>query len=88
MAPEQWGHPHIWPRAMTRDDVKAIIVDALDRADTMGWRGRQHNQLAADVILRGLRAAGVKMRGPVNYNRDRAADFMERLLQRPSRPHD
>jgi hypothetical protein len=73
---------------MTRDDVKAIIVDALDRADTMRWRGRQHNHLAADLILRGLRAAGVKMRGPVNYDRDRAADFMKKLLERSSRPQD
>ena len=73
---------------MTRDDVKALIVDALDRADTMGWRGRQHNHLAADLILRGLRAAGVKMRGPVNYNRNGAADFMKRLLARPSRQDD
>jgi hypothetical protein len=25
---------------MTREDVKAIIVDALDRSDAMHWRGR------------------------------------------------
>ena len=67
---------------MTRDDLKAIIVDALDRADAMHWRGRDENPHAADIILRALRAAGVKMRGPVDYKRDHAADFMKRLLER------
>jgi hypothetical protein len=72
--------------AMTRDDVKAIIVDALERGATLGWWRKP--DLQADLILQGLRAAGVKMRGPRNYNRERAADFMKRLLAKASGPHD
>jgi hypothetical protein len=70
---------------MTRDDLKAVIVDALERGATLGW-WRRHD-LQADLILQGLRAAGVKMRGPRNYDRERAADFMKRLLARSSDSH-
>jgi hypothetical protein len=79
-----------WPfaivDAMTRDDLVAIIVDALDRCDTLGWWGKEKNELRADLILRGLRAAGIKMRGPRHYNHERAADFMRRLLAKPNSP--
>jgi hypothetical protein len=67
---------------MTRDDVKAIIVDALERGATLGW-WRKHD-LQADLILQGLRAAGVKLRGPRDCNGERAAEFMKRLLARES----
>jgi hypothetical protein len=60
MAPEQWGFPHERSRAMTRDDAKAIIVDALKRCATLGWTDR--HDLQANLILRGLETAGVKMR--------------------------
>jgi hypothetical protein len=73
--------------AMTRKDLEAIIIDALDRADTMHWRGPR-NYLAADLILRGLRAAGVKMRGPREYTHNRAAEFMKRLLTRSRETRD
>lgn len=73
---------------MTREDLEAIIVDALDRADTMHWRGKANNHLAADLILRALRAAGVKMRGPRLFNRDGAAQFMRKLLCRPPRARE
>lgn len=66
---------------MTREDVKGIIVDALERGATLGW-WRKHD-LQADLILQGLRAAGVKMRGPRSYDRQRAADFMKKLLAKP-----
>jgi hypothetical protein len=55
---------------MTREDLITIIVHALDRADTLNWRGKEYNHLTAEMILRGLRAAGVKMRGPVDYRSD------------------
>jgi hypothetical protein len=71
---------------MTRDDVKAIIVDALERCAQLGW-WREHH-LQADLILRGLKAAGVKMRGPRNYSHERTADFMKRLLARSSETRD
>jgi hypothetical protein len=64
---------------MTRKDLEDIIVDALHRADAMHWRGREHNRSAADMILRALKAAGVKMRGPAHYTR--AADFLKPLLE-------
>jgi hypothetical protein len=69
---------------MTRDDVKGIIVDALQRCATLGWTNR--HDLQADLILRGLKAAGVKLRGPRDYKHERTAEFMRRLLARSSKP--
>ena len=72
--------------AVTRDDVKAIIIDALKRCSTLGWTHR--HDLQADLILRGLKAAGVKLRGPRDYSHERTADFMRRLLAKSSKPDD
>lgn len=66
------------PHAMTRDDVKTIIVDALRCCATLGWTHR--HDLQADLILRGLKAAEVKMRGPKDYSHEWTAEFMRRLL--------
>jgi hypothetical protein len=52
----------------------------------LGWS--QRHDLQADLILQGLRAAGVKMRGPRNYDHERAAYFMKRLLERSTRSLD
>ncbi|HEX6980883.1 MAG TPA: hypothetical protein VF342_16450 [Alphaproteobacteria bacterium] len=49
---------------MTREDLVALIVDALKRAE---YVPRVTDEIRADLILRTLKAAGVKMRGPHDF---------------------